>query len=259
MSMRSVLLAAIATPALLASSALISVSAQEAPAAAADAEPFISVSGNAGLYSDYRFRGISLNDKKITPQGTVTLTTKQGFYVGAFGSPTISAAGGTEIDMFGGYGGTAGPVTYDVGAVGYIYPKAGSASYYEVYGSVSGSLGPISPKLGFYWAPSQNALELGNVEASTRKTNFYVYGGVTAAIPDTPFSLNAQIGVESGAFDYRPEGSKIDWQIGASATFYGLTLSANYIDSNVTKDTVLTFQEKDAAKGTVVVALVYNF
>jgi uncharacterized protein (TIGR02001 family) len=257
MTIRSLLLAAIATPALLASTALFSAHAEDA--APAEAESFFKITGNFGLYSDYRFRGVSLNDKKITPQGTLTLTTSPGFYVGTFGSPTISFAGGTEIDVFGGYSGAAGPANFDVGVVGYLYPKAGQLSYYEVYGSVSGSLGPITPKVGFYWAPSQNALLLGNSELSTRQKNFYVYGGLTAAIPDTPFSVNAQVGVESGAFDYRPTGSKVDWQVGASATYHGLTLSANYIDSNVADNYALTFQGKDAAKGTVVVALVYNF
>jgi uncharacterized protein (TIGR02001 family) len=251
MSLRSLLLAAVAAPAFFASTAVISVQAEESDSP-------IKVSGNFGIYSDYRFRGVSLNDKKFTPQGTLTLTTSPGFYVFAFGSPTQDFTGGTEIDIGGGYSKAFGPATIDVGAVGYVYPKAGDLSYYEVYGSVSGSIGIITPKVGFYWAPKQNAVQLGSIDG--KKSNFYVYGGVTAAIPETPFSLNAQIGVESGAFDYRPTGSKVDWQIGASASLYGLTLSANYIDSNVEKNTILsTFNGKDLAKGTVVVALTYSF
>lgn len=255
MSIRSLLLAAIATPALLATSALISVQAEDA--AAADSP--IKVSGNFGIYSDYRFRGISLNDRKFTPQGTVTLTTTPGFYLSAFGSSANDFVGGTEIDVSGGYSKAFGPATVDVGAVGYIYPKGGDLSYYEIYGSVSGAVGPVTPKLGFYFAPSQNAVLLGNSEGSTKKSNFYVYGGLTAAIPDTPISLNAQIGLESGAFDYRPTGSKIDWQIGASASLYGLTLSLNYIDSNAPFISGGFNPAKDMAKGTIVGALTYSF
>ncbi len=254
MSLRTLLLAAVATPALFVTTSVLTAQAEEATSP-------IKVSGNFGIYSDYRFRGISLNDKKFTPQGTLTVTTSPGFYVFTFGSPTISSVGGTEIDVGGGYSKTFGPATVDVGAVGYIYPKSGSSSYYEVYGSVSGAIGIVTPKLGFYWAPKQDALLAGNVEGSTRKSNFYVYTGLTAAIPDTPFSLNAQIGLETGAFDYRPSGSKIDWQIGAAASLYGLTLAVNYIDSNVAKNYALaqTIDGKDAAKGTVVASLTYSF
>jgi uncharacterized protein (TIGR02001 family) len=252
MSIRSLLLAAVATPALFATSALISVQAEDA------ASP-VKITGNFGIYSDYRFRGVSLNDRKFTPQGTMTLTTEPGFYVSAFGSPANAGVGGTEIDVSGGYSKAFGGATVDIGAVGYIYPKAGSLSYYEIYGSVSGAIGPVTPKIGINFAPSQNAVFLGNVESSTRKTNFYVYGGLTAAIPDTPISLNAQIGLETGAFDYRPTGSKIDWQIGASASFYGLTFSLNYIDSNAPFVAGGFNPAKDMAKGTIVGALTYSF
>jgi uncharacterized protein (TIGR02001 family) len=257
MSTRPILLAAIAAPVLLATSAVISVRAEDAPAAEAD--PAFKVTGNFGVYSDYRFRGVSLNDRKFTPQGTLTLTTSPGFYVFAFGSPVNNFVGGTEIDIGGGYSRAFGGATVDVGAVGYIYPKGGDFSYYEIYGSVSGAIGPITPKLGFYFAPSQNSIGLGNTEASTKKSNFYVYGGFTAAIPDTPISLNAQIGLESGAFDYRPTGSKIDWQIGASASLYGLTLSLNYIDSNAPFVAGVFNPAKDMAKGTIIGALTYSF
>jgi uncharacterized protein (TIGR02001 family) len=257
MSIRSLLLAAVAAPIFFTTSAMMSVSAQDAAAAEADA-PF-KITGNFGIYSDYRFRGISLNDRKFTPQGTVTLTTSPGFYIFAFGTPANNFVGGTEIDIGGGYSKTFGGATVDVGALGYIYPKGGDFSYYEVYGSVSGTIGPVTPKLGFYFAPSQTSVGLSNTEGTTKKSNFYVYGGLTAAIPDTPISLNAQIGLESGAFDYRPNGSKIDWQIGASASLYGLTFSLNYIDSNAPFVPGGFNPAKDLAKGTVVGALTYSF
>ncbi len=255
MFIRALILAAIAIPALFTTCALVSVRAETTAAA----ESPIKVSGNFGIYSDYRFRGISLNDRKFTPQGTVTLTTSPGFYLSAFGSPANNAVGGTEIDVSGGYSKTFGVATVDIGAVGYVYPKGGDLSYYEIYGSVSGDVGPVTPKLGFYFAPSQNAVLLGNVEGSTKKSNFYVYGGLTAAIPDTPISLNAQIGLESGAFDYRSSGSKIDWQIGASASLYGLTFALSYIDSNAPFVPGGFNEAKDMAKGSIVGSLTYSF
>jgi uncharacterized protein (TIGR02001 family) len=46
----------------------------------------VTVSANAGLVSDYRFRGVSQSDKHIAVQGGVTATHKSGFYVGFWGS-----------------------------------------------------------------------------------------------------------------------------------------------------------------------------
>jgi uncharacterized protein (TIGR02001 family) len=249
MKIRSLLLITAAAPLLIAFSTA---------ARAEDAEESaIKVSGNFGIYSDYRFRGVSLNDKKFTPQGGFTVSLQPGFYVGAWGSPANDFVGGTEIDVSGGFTNSFGPLTYDVGVVGYIYPKASDLTYYEVYGSFSGALGPVTPKVGFYWAPKQTAVGLGSIDG--KKHNFYVYGGFSAGIPDTPFSVNAQLGYESGGFDYSAGSKgKVDWTIGGSVALYGLTLSANYIDSNAPV-VPSAFNGKDLAKGTVVVALSYAF
>lgn len=234
----------------------VSFSSAHAEESKSDA-PF-KVSGNFGVYTDYRFRGISLNDKRVAPQGNLAVTFNPGFYLTLFGSP--NNLGGSEIDIGGGYSHSISNITYDFGAVSYIYPRAGEFSYYEIYGSVSSSLGPITPKIGFYWAPSQTAVRLGRYDPDADVSdNFYIYGGFTAAIPNTPFSINAQLGAESGAFAGRPSGSKIDWQLGISTTYAGFTLAVNYIDTNNPRNFVRTAFGTDAASATAVGSLTYNF
>lgn len=250
MSIRTLMIASLAAPLLLGA-------ATAARAEDAKEESPVKVSGYFGIYSDYRFRGISLNNKKFTPQGSFTVSLKPGFYVTAWGSPN-DLSGGTEIDVNGGFTNSYGPITYDVGAIGYIYPNGSVYNYYEIYGSLSTSLGPFTPKVGINWAPKQDGVAAGAVAGSTKRDNFYAYVGTTAAIPDTPVTLNAQIGFEGGAFDYRPTGTKTDWQVGASIAFKGMTLSANYIDSNADAPSA-TVGGKDLSKGTVVVSLVYSF
>ncbi|MFZ9162326.1 MAG: TorF family putative porin, partial [Burkholderiaceae bacterium] len=51
------------------------VAADKAP------EPDFSISGNFGLFSDYRFRGISQTDRAPALQGGFDLTHKSGFYL----------------------------------------------------------------------------------------------------------------------------------------------------------------------------------
>ena len=49
-----------------------------APALAQDAPQF-SLAGSVAVTSDYKFRGISQNDREPSPQGSLTLTGPEGF------------------------------------------------------------------------------------------------------------------------------------------------------------------------------------
>ena len=78
--------------------------APAAPAAAAS-EPAKSdwtVAGNAGLFSDYRFRGISQTDKRPALQGGIDISHASGFYVGnsSFYAPVLCQGHRTLIAPF---------------------------------------------------------------------------------------------------------------------------------------------------------------
>lgn len=97
-----------------------------APAAAS------GLSFNAGVVSDYRYRGISQSRLKPAVQAGVDYASASGWYVGAWGSSIqwVKDAGGkaaVELDLYGGYKGAAGEVNYDVGALRYQYPRNGLA------------------------------------------------------------------------------------------------------------------------------------
>lgn len=109
------------------------------------AEPESSLSFNAGVVSDYRYRGISQSRLKPAVQGGVDYADKSGFYVGAWGSSIkwikdTSGDAPVEIDLYGGYKGVAGDVAYDVGFLRYEYSGhklALSPNTNEVYGAVT--------------------------------------------------------------------------------------------------------------------------
>src|SRR6201991_796921 len=104
--------------------------ADDAPAApAAPASPF-TITGSAGVWSQYRFRGISQSDNKPAFQGSLTLTHKSGFYLSTWGSSANANdavnIGGTEIDVYGGYSHSfRNGFTVDGGLYGYLYPGSG--------------------------------------------------------------------------------------------------------------------------------------
>jgi uncharacterized protein (TIGR02001 family) len=109
-------------PTLLAGASLLASSAVMAQAA-----PESSLSFNVGGVTDYRYRGISQTRNQPAIQAGVDYADKSGFYVGAWGSTIkwIEDSGGTdgslELDIYGGYKGSAGPISYDVGVLRYEY------------------------------------------------------------------------------------------------------------------------------------------
>ncbi|MFT5179363.1 MAG: hypothetical protein ACI90R_002417 [Alteromonas macleodii] len=85
-----------------------------APVASAD------VSASAGVASSYLWRGIDLGQGTPAVSGDIQYTTG-GFYTGVWVS-SGDTSGGTEYDLFAGFGGELGSVTYDVSIWNYLYP-----------------------------------------------------------------------------------------------------------------------------------------
>jgi uncharacterized protein (TIGR02001 family) len=169
MSATSFKLTALALAGLL---AMDMVSAQTAPTAAPKApEPDYTVSYNAGLVTDYRFRGISQTSKGGAVQAGADVAFKNGAYLGAWASNvkwvrSFNGAnkGQLELDLYGGYKGEiAKDLTYDVGAIAYVYP-----------GNNSGAAGTAGDGTGIG----------GYVNATTKE----IYGAVTSGIFTAKYS-----------------------------------------------------------------------
>lgn len=191
----------------------------------------VSVSGSIGIVSEDRYRGVSLTDKQLAPQASLTIE-QRGFYLSTFLTPD-KAYGGSEVDISGGYSRKFGEVTADIGVLGYLFPQGGSLNlgsldYFEVYGSLAKTYGPVTTKLGLNYAPPQTNVKNGSLKPPVRD-NFYVYANMSGHIPASPFNLNLTVGRETGAFAYVARGSKIDWNFGLSMVFYGLTGSVSYV------------------------------
>ena len=84
-----------------------------------------TITGNAGLFSDYRFRGISQTNKKPAFQGGIDISHASGLYVGNWNSNVDSAffnGANIEMDFYGGYKLPLGDYSLDFGAIYYYYP-----------------------------------------------------------------------------------------------------------------------------------------
>lgn len=212
------------TASLLASCALAATPAL----AEDDATSEFTISGNAALVTQYRFRGVDLSGGDIAVQGGVDIGHKSGFYVGTWGSSLDEDTvgyGHSEVDIYGGWSGNiASGVSADVGVIYYAYPNAGAGKfdYVEFYGSVGFTLGPAEATVGFAYAPDQSSL--GSMD------NIYGYVDLSAGIPNTPVTLNAHAGYTDGFLTFTNNSKSWDWSVGADfAVNENLSVGVQYV------------------------------
>lgn len=94
------------------------------------AESEHTLTANVGVFSDYRFRGISQTYNDPALQGGFDYTHSSGFYLGNWNSNVASdfigdgGGAGLEMDFYGGYRATLPntSVGYDLGVLHYYYP-----------------------------------------------------------------------------------------------------------------------------------------
>lgn len=183
----------------------------------------IDISAEVGVFSDYRFRGISLSGKDPEVTASLSIEHESGLYASAWVSNVdlgTGSADDVEIDWTAGFSTDVGAVNLDAGVIYYQYPGNGSFNYVEFYGAVGTKVGPADVKVGVAYAPRQD--NIGGLD------NTYVYIAGELPIGDGPLSLHGQFGIEDGAFG----DAKRDWLIGASFDLgSGFTASADYVDT----------------------------
>jgi uncharacterized protein (TIGR02001 family) len=109
--------------------AMTSVAQTAAPAAAPAPTPDWTVTGNATLISDYRFRGFSQTNFGPAFQGGFDVAHSSGFYLGNWNSNVAQAlynGASLETDLYGGFKGELmKDLGFDVGVLHYMYAKSG--------------------------------------------------------------------------------------------------------------------------------------
>lgn len=111
------------------------------PVLAAAQAPASPITGNMSLVSDYRFRGLTQTFEEPALQGGFDYAHSSGIYIGNWNSSiadSFFAGSPLEMDFYGGYKGTAGPLGYDVGVLYYYYPGSSpKIDNTEIYVGVS--------------------------------------------------------------------------------------------------------------------------
>jgi uncharacterized protein (TIGR02001 family) len=233
-----------------------------APAAAKAPEPDYTFTGNLGVFSDYRFRGVSQTNKNPAIQGGVDFAMKNGFYLGNWNSNVDSAqytGANIEMDFYGGYKATFGDFGLDLGAIYYYYPGSGNNGSTKINNTelyIGGSWGPLTAKYSyavsdFFSAPNSSGSYYFNVGAAHDFGNGF---GVNASI--------GYQGLKGGAVVTQINGSVADsitdYKIGGTYTIDGWALGLAYVGTN--RDLAgYTSPSKNISNGTALVSVSKSF
>ena len=196
------------------------------------------VSGNLGLTSDYRFRGISQSQNAPAVQGGVDYAHSSGFYVGNWNSSVSSQmytnGSGVESDLYAGfkkdiYKG----ITIDVGSYNYFYPSAtnNTSTNFDTNELFVGlGYGPVSVK---YSQSLSNYFGTAN-----SKNSQYYQADVVQPIGKTKVSLLAHAGRtevnNSSTLNYS------DYNVGLGYDLQGWQLAVKYYTNTDTSSTFRT-------------------
>lgn len=195
---------------------------------------YAEASANVALSSNYMFRGISqTGEDAIEPaiSGGFDFGHESGLYIGTWASNVeLADADGDndvanmEMDIYGGYAGEMGGLSYDVGLLYFYYPGTDKLDFFEYYGSLGTSVGSADVGLSINISPDYYA-ESGD--------SYYVNASASMPLSDS-FGVNASVGYQSideentfGTPDY------YDWKLGLTTSAMGLDLELAWIDTDL--------------------------
>ena len=279
--MRKTILAASLTAAAFAFPSLAA-----AQAAAAPASPH-TLTGNLGIYSSYRFRGIDQTFGQPALQGGIDYSHSSGFYLGNWDSNVNQGAGypggNLEMDFYGGWKNTWGDWGLDLGAIYYYYPGTNSnAGPFGVFNNRTGAnLNGRVDNTEIYIGGSWKWLSLKYSHATSDYFGVPSTSGSHYLDLGATYDLGGGWGVNGHVGHLKLKsvinGDYTDWKIGVTKDIGGWVFGASYIATNAKGNCSAAFQPycfsngnvnstltafdkvKDAGRNTVVVSVSKTF
>ncbi|MFD0668305.1 TorF family putative porin [Ramlibacter sp. MAHUQ-53] len=223
-------------------------------------EPDYTLSFNAGVVTDYRYRGISQTRLKPAVQAGADLGHSSGLYLGTWATNIkwIKDSGATdgsiELDIYGGYKGTAGDIGYDVGFLRYEYvgnklgnvPGFANANTNELYAAVT--VGPFTAKYSHSVSNLFGYLDSKNSQYLDINATFDLGGGWTV----TPH-VGRQVIKNNEAYNYTDYSVTLGKDLGN-----GLSASLMLVDTTA-KEALYTWGGKYVGKAGAVAGVKYSF
>src|SRR5688572_18010174 len=210
--------------------------------AAAQAAAPSPVTGNIGLFSEYRFRGIDQTFGKPALQGGFDYAHSSGLYVGNWNSSINEGAGfpggSLEMDFYGGFKKSFGDFGIDVGAIYYFYPgtDAGPTTQYTPINAngetASGTIDNKEVYIGASWKFLSlkyfHSLDDYFGMPGSKNTNYIDLSGTFDL--GNGWGVNAHVGQLK--FKGVNNGDYMDWKLGVTKDIGGYVFGLAYIDTD---------------------------
>lgn len=203
-----------------------------------------SLSANVGMTSNYVFRGISQTGGDAAIQGGLDYSHSSGFYLGTWGSNVGWIedyqgydSGNVEIDVYGGFRGGIGKtnLTYDLGAIQYLYPG-------KKAGAVDADTTELYAALGWKWFTAKYSYYVSDEVFGFANADGSDYLDISASVPIGETGLTA--GAHWGTFKFKNNGAQdyTDWKVSLaydmgklSNVTSGVTVGVMYTDTDADK------------------------
>lgn len=202
----------------------------------AETSPF---SSNVTLTTNYLYRGVTQTGDRGAIQGGMDYANANGVYVGVWGSNIswLSDSGaytkgaGLELDTYGGYKGTAGDVTYDVGFLRYNYSGEYSAP------TVSANTNELYGAVGYKWVTAKYSRSLGNLfGVADSKGSSYLELNGSYTVEGPAVILSAHYGKQTVAGTGNDGLTYSDYNLKAAKDFGGYVFGVLINKTNITAD-----------------------
>jgi uncharacterized protein (TIGR02001 family) len=219
-------------------------------------KPQWTLTGNAGLFSDYRYRGFTQTAYQPSFQGGFDVAHRSGFYFGIWNAnvePSLYRGATLEMDIYGGYKFPAGPLGIDLGAITYRYPthadtgKVGAVHHEEIYASLTYGIATVK----FSYQLS-NYFGLGDGTAVDTKGSSYLDLGAAHDL-GRGWGLNAHFGHQTirhatDSIIGLKATSVDDYKVGVTKDLKGWAVSLSWIGTS-RKDYFITGVSATEAAG----------
>lgn len=194
------------------------------------------VTANAGIANNYIWRGLTQTINEAVVSGGLDYAHESGFYAGtwvanvAYDSDDVYSY---EHDMYFGFGGEAGDISYDVGYLYYNYDSQAGFDFGEIYGSVA--LGNFSLGLSLLAnaepdeGPGQ---DFGFAEATYLSADYVI---PLASGTEIGFHIGQHAGDFAEAFNGVTD-SYIDYNISVSKDGFSFMVSSTSLGSDDDND-----------------------
>lgn len=222
----------------------------QTPAPAAPPPSDHTITGNVGLFSEYRFRGISQTFGKPAIQGGFDYSHASGIYLGNWNSNVNSGAGfpagNIEMDFYGGWKKAWGDWGLDIGAIYYYYPGTDA-------NAASGTtlVNPRNPAKTFNGKIDNKEVYIGGSWKWISAKYFYSFDDYFSQ-PGTKgsnyldvsgtYDLGDGWGIVGHVGSFRLKGwstgadvtkaNYTDWKLGVTKDIAGWVFGASYVDAN---------------------------